>query len=271
MRIGKEQTPRTSISTADAERIVVRGLDLCDDLIGRTTFTDYFWFLCVGKMPDAAQRQIVDAALVAVAEHGFVPSVIASRMTLAASPDALQGAVAAGLLGCGSVILGSAESAGRFLQAILAHAKQAGSTVSDAARIAVERCKQTKAPVPGYGHPLHTAGDPRARRLLGLAKQLLADCPHVDTALAVEAAIPGVIGKTLPMNVSIALPAVLLDAGFPVDGLKGIPLLARTAGLIGHLLEEMQRPVGFALSYQAARDAVYDGDFPAESNAKRSP
>lgn len=105
MKIGKSTVPRTAICTSDEHTIVVRGQDLCRDLIGRVSFSDYFFLLLTGRRPDAACSAVLDATLVAIAEHGLVPSVQASRMTFAAAPDALQGAVAAGILGCGSVIL----------------------------------------------------------------------------------------------------------------------------------------------------------------------
>lgn len=264
MKIGKEQIPRTLISTADAEHIVVHGFDLCEQLVGRCTFTEYFWLLCTGELASESQRKITDAVLVAVAEHGFVPSVVASRMTLAAAPEAMQGAVAAGLLGCGSVILGSAQTAGEFLVDVLARAAALDGDLDSAARNAVALCKAEQRTVPGYGHPLHKSGDPRGTRLIGLVREMWPSLPHVEAAEAVERAIPAVFGKPLLMNVSVVLPAVLLDAGFPLRGLKGIPLLARTAGLIGHLLEEMVQPSGFALSYQAAREAVYEGDAPGQ-------
>ena len=109
MKIGKAKTARTAICTADEDTIVVRGRDLCKDLIGKLSFSDYFYLLLTGKRPTPAALAVLDAALVAIAEHGLVPSVQTSRMTLAAAPDALQGAVAAGILGCGSVILGASD------------------------------------------------------------------------------------------------------------------------------------------------------------------
>ena len=105
MRIGKQDAPLSAISTSDASRIVVRGKDLCADIIGKTDFTSYFWFLVTGAEPSANQKFFADAVLAAIAEHGLVPSVVAARMTSAAAPEAFQGAVAAGLLGCGSVAL----------------------------------------------------------------------------------------------------------------------------------------------------------------------
>ena len=104
MKIGAQAHRTTSISTSNESVIVVRGRNLTDELIGRINFTDHFWLLLTGDLPSPAQRTVLDATLVAIAEHGLVPSVQASRMTLAASPEALQGAVAAGILGCGSVV-----------------------------------------------------------------------------------------------------------------------------------------------------------------------
>ena len=133
MRIGKQDNAVTSICTSDAESITVRGLDLCSEIIGHWDFTSYFWLLVTGVAPTAVQREMADATLCAIAEHGLVPSVAAARMTLAAGPEAWQGAVAAGLLGCGSVILGSAETAGRFLAEALARAEAEGVSDQEAA------------------------------------------------------------------------------------------------------------------------------------------
>ncbi len=255
MRIGKQDKPYSAISTSTAESISVRGRDLCEDIIGKLDFTSYFWLLVTGEEPNATQKKFADAVLAAIAEHGLVPSVVATRMTYAAAPEAFQGAVAAGLLGCGSVVLGSAETAGRFLAEIVAD----GDDVDAAAERAVRRLRETKSPVPGFGHPLHAGGDPRAHRLLGMARDDNAAGAHIRALDAVEKAIPEVIGRTLPINVNGAIPAVMLDVGFPLGALKGISLLARTASLIGHLQEETERPIGFILSGKAAEAIAYDG------------
>lgn len=251
MRIGKQDQRSSAISTSTPETITVRGKDLCRDLIGRTDFTSYFWFLVTGVEPTETQRFLTDAILVSIAEHGLVPSVVAARMTFAAAPEAFQGAVAAGLLGCGSVVLGSAELAGRFLAELV----ESG----EAPRDAIARLRAEKKAIPGFGHPLHAGGDPRANLLLKLAADKGADGPHIAMLRAVEAAIPDVLGRTLPINVNGAIPAVMLDAGFPLEALKGVSLLARTASLIGHLQEESQRPIGFILSGEAAAAIDYDG------------
>jgi citrate synthase len=257
MQIGKSTVPRTAISTSDQHSITVRGEDLCDDLIGRISFTDYFSLLVTGARPTRADATVLDATLVAIAEHGLVPSVQASRMTYAAAPDALQGAVAAGILGCGSVILGASETAGRLFTEVNDEAQ--GGDLRTAARDVVSRWRAAGHAIPGYGHPLHKDRDPRVARLFAVAKEAGTSLRFVEIAEAVEQVIPEVLGKDLRLNVSAAIPAVLLGTNFPLRALRGVPILARTAGLIAHLCEEAVNPSGFALSYQATRELVYEG------------
>ena len=262
MKIGKSTVPRTAICTSDEHTIVVRGQDLCRDLIGKLSFADYFFLLLTGKQPDAACSAVLNATLVAIAEHGLVPSVQASRMTFAAAPDALQGAVAAGILGCGSVILGASETAGRLFADVAARV-DAGEALDEVAAATIRSLKENRQAIPGYGHPLHKANDPRVDRLIEVAAEAGADLRYVRIAQALERVIPDIVGRELRMNVSAAIPAVLLGVGFPVASLRGVPILARTAGLIAHLAEEAETPSGFALSYQATRELQYDGQLPA--------
>lgn len=261
MKIGRQQERSSAISSANAETIVVRGRDLTRELIGTINFTEHFWLLVTGALPSAAQRRILDATLVAIAEHGLVPSVQAARMTLAAAPEALQGAVAAGLLGCGSVVLGSSDAAGRFLTEVEARSGS-GLTVEAAARTVVGEYRASKRAIPGFGHPLHRGTDPRARRLLEISGEAGTSGRYVQIATVVERLLPELTGRALTLNVSGAIPAVLLDAGYPLLALKGVPLLARTAGLVAHLLEEQQRSIGFVMSHAAAQAIDYDGAAP---------
>jgi citrate synthase len=263
MKIGKTTAVASAICGSDDETIVVRGADLCKDLIGRLSFSDYFWLLVTGERPNAVASRVLDAALVTIAEHGLVPSVQASRMTLAAAPDAIQGAVAAGILGCGSVILGSSEAAGRLFLRIDVLAREKALSLDEAASELVRELRAAKQAIPGYGHPLHKARDAWIARLFEVATEAGAPMHFVRIAEAVERVLPGLTGRDLRLNVSAALPAVLLDVGFPAEALKGVPILARCAGLIGHLTEELAHPIGFALSYQASREQRYTGSLPA--------
>jgi citrate synthase len=261
LKIGRQDQRSSAISASNEDTILVRGRDLVRELIGTLSFTEHFWLLVTGVLPSPAQRRVLDATLVAIAEHGLVPSVQVSRMTLAAAPEALQGAVAAGILGCGSVVLGSSEAAGRFLSQIEARAT-GNVSLEAAATSVVSEYRQARSAIPGYGHPLHRGGDPRAARLLQVAADTNTAGRHVEIATLVERLLPALLGRPLVLNVSGAIPAVLLDAGYPLLGLKGVPLLARTAGLIAHLVEEQQRAIGFVMSHAAAQAIDYDGEAP---------
>src|SRR5690606_6093008 len=248
-----------AIATSDAESITVRGEDLCADLIGKINFTDYFWLLVLGERCTSAQRQMLDACLVAIAEHGLVPSVQAARMTLAAGPDAWQGAMAAGLLGMGSVVAGSSEVAAQFLHRVIERADADGSGLEAAAIASLEEAKARREKVPGLGHPQHSAGDPRADRLLALADELGVSGDHIACLRLIAEEAPAIMNRPLPINVSSAIPALMLDAGWPLEAMKGIPLLARAGGLVAHLCEESRRSIGFIMSHHADLAIAYDG------------
>jgi len=259
MRIGKQDGAYTAIATSDAESITIRGHDLCSDLIGKIDFTDYFWLLTLGEKPTELQRDVTNACLVAIAEHGLVPSVQAARMTLAAGPDAWQGAMSAGLLGMGSVVAGSSEQAGRYIVEVLEASRKPDSDLDTAARASLEYLKSRKQKVPGLGHPQHNSGDPRANVLLEFADKRGVSGDHIASLRAIAKHAPEIMSRPLPINVSGAIPALMLDAGWPMQAIKGIPLLARTAGLVAHLFEESQRSIGFIMSHKADLAIEYDG------------
>src|SRR5688500_15053814 len=216
--------------------------------MGRLTFTEYFHFLLTGEEPTEEQRFFLDLLLVAIAEHGMMPTNVAARMTLAADPDSLQGAVAAGILGCGPVILGTAEACAGLLE----QARE-----RDPGELARE-LREAGAKLPGFGHPVHKPLDPRAERILELADARGVSGPHVLLARRFRAAAAEVWGKPLTMNVAMPMAAVLLDLGFPPAAVKAVPILARTAGLLAHLAEERERPLGFLMAARAEEAIVYE-------------
>jgi citrate synthase len=237
---------RTQISRVYPTRIEVQGRDLCGDLMGRLSFTEYFHLLLTGREPTHEQRFFLNLLLVAIAEHGMMPSNVAARMTLAADPDSLQGAVAAGILGAGPVILGASESCARLLE-------------SDEEPIKIAReIHAAGGKVPGFGHPLHRQLDPRAERILELADARGASGRQVERARALRDAVAEVWGRPLVMNVAMPIAAVMLDLDFPPVAVKAVPILGRTAGLLAHLAEEREQPIGLLLA-RAAEEAVDDG------------
>jgi len=247
--IGKAGDPISRISQAHADRVEVRGRDLTGDVMGRLGFTAYFHLLLTGEEPTEDQRFFLDLLLVAIAEHGMMPTNVAARMTLSADPESLQGAVAAGILGCGPVILGTAEACARLLER--ARERDPGELAREI-RAAGEK-------LPGFGHPVHKPLDPRAERILELADERGVAGEHVALARAFREAAAEAWGRPLTMNVSMPIAAVMLDLGFPASTVKAVPILARTASLLAHLAEEREQPIGFLMA-GVAEDAIrYEG------------
>jgi citrate synthase len=257
MQIGKAGSPTTNISRAYPDRIEVRGRDLADDLMGRVTFTEYFHLLLTGREPTEDQRFFLDLLLVAIAEHGLMPTNVAARMTLAADPRSLQGAVAAGILGAGPVVLGTSEECARLLEEAQVRVA-AGEAPGEVATAVAHAVRAAGDRLPGFGHPLHRPVDPRAERILELADARGVSGPHVLLAQRLRDAAAEAWGKPLTMNVAMPIAAVLLDLGFPAVAAKAVPILARTAGLLAHLAEEQQRPLGFVMAARAEEAVEYE-------------
>jgi citrate synthase len=255
--IGGPGRPVTSISRAYPDRIEVRGRDLTGDLMGRLTFTEYFHLLLTGREPTEEQRFFLDLLLVAIAEHGMMPTNVAARMTLAADPDALQGAVAAGILGAGSVVLGSSDECARLLVHAAARV-EAGEEPAPVAADIARSIRESGAKIPGFGHPVHRPVDPRAERLLELADDRGVSAVHVGLARHLRDAVADAWGKPLPMNVSLPIAAVMLDLGYPANVVKAVPILARTAGLLAHLAEEQENPLGLFMAGKAEEAVAYE-------------
>jgi citrate synthase len=237
---------KTRIAQAHPDRVEVRGRDLTGELMGRLTFTEYFHLLLTGRDPTEDERFFLDVLLVAIAEHGLMPSNVAARMTLAADPDSLQGAVAAGILGAGSVVLGASEACARVLER-----RDDPVAVARVIHDAGER-------MPGFGHPVHTPVDPRAERILELADERGVSGSHVAFARALRDAVADEWGRPLVMNVAMPIAAVWLDLGYPASTVKAVPILARTAGLLAHLAEERDSPLGFELARAAEESVEYE-------------
>jgi citrate synthase len=257
MQLGKPGTPVSHISQAYPDRVEVRGRDLSSDLMGRLTFTEYFHLLLTGREPTEDQRFFLDLLLVAIAEHGLMPTNIAARMTLAADPGSLQGAVAAGILGCGPVILGTSESCAQMLEAAQEKVASGGAPVV-VARDVARAIHASGGKVPGFGHPVHRPLDPRAERILELADARGVSGPHVLLARSLRDGVAEAWGKPLTMNVAMPIAAVMLDLGFPSAAAKAVPILARTAGLLAHLAEEQEDPLGLLMAGKAEEAIKYE-------------
>ncbi len=252
----------TSIGTSDATSITLLGQDLATDLMGKVGFAELAYWLVAQRRPSSGEARVFETVLVALADHGLTPSVIAARLTLTGAPESVQGAMAAGLLGGGSRYLGVTEDCGRFLaDALAAHAAEGGPPPSsdadydEIARAALRRQGAAGRLVPGLGHPIHKDGDPRTPVLFAVAEEEGVLGPHLRLFAALGRVHPEQLGRTLPLNGAGVCGAALSDLGFAPEILRGFALLARSAGLLGHLAEEMRRPIGQDV-YDAVDGAV---------------
>jgi citrate synthase len=251
----------TGLGTSDADQIQLLGHNLATELIGRVGFGELALWLTTQQRPTPQQVRVFEAVLVALADHGFTPTAIAARLTLYSAPDALQGAIAAGLLGGGSRFLGVTENTGRFLAQVLASVEgslPASDEEWDAlARRAVAAERAAGRFIPGLGHPVHKTGDPRTPVILGIAEQEGLRGPHLRLFEAIGRVHAEVLGRRLPLNGAGVCGAALADLGLPPELLRGVALLARTAGLLGQIAEEMRTPIAPTIYYAVDRNAVY--------------
>jgi citrate synthase len=238
----------TALGSSTLKTITLLGHDLADDVMGNVGFGELAYWLATQRRPTPGQTRVFEAVLAALADHGFTPTAIATRLTYLSAPDSIQGALAAGLLGGGSRFLGVTEDSGMFLHGVLS-AVDGDLPADDVGwdALALQTVKAQRAVgkfVPGLGHPVHKEGDPRTPRLMQIAREEGLFGPHLSLFEAIGRVHPQVLGKTLPLNGAGVCGAALADLDLPIELLRGFALLARTAGLIGQLAEELRRPVG---------------------------
>ncbi len=250
----------TSLGTSDRDTITLLGQDLAADLMGKVGFGELALWLVTQRRPTPSQVRVFEAVLVALADHGFTPTAIATRITYLSAPDSVQGALAAGLLGGGSRFLGVTEDAGKFLAGALAGAEQPPADDAGYDALALTVVREAKAAgrfVPGLGHPVHKDTDPRTPVLIAIAEAEGLRGPHLRLFEAIGRVHPLVLGRRLPLNGAGTCGAALADLGLPPELLRGFALLARTAGLLGQLAEEQRQPIGMDLYQMVEEHADY--------------
>lgn len=233
---------RTEVGRANAERITLRGHDLVENLIGHRSFTEAVLLAITGEIPSPGEARVADAVLVTFIDHGLQPSALAARLTYHVAPDAVQGAVAAGLLGVGGQILGTMEQTGRLLTRIAGEVAN-GVPDDEAAAGVVTAELDAGRRIPGIGHGLHRDGDPRARRLLAVAAGEGVAEDEIRRLHALVDATAARVGRTLPPNAAGAAAALLLGIGIPWRLHRGVSMVSRAAGLVAHIGEEADRPL----------------------------
>ncbi|RZU31937.1 citryl-CoA lyase [Blastococcus saxobsidens] len=237
----------TALGASSLEKITLLGSDLAQDVMGSVGFGELAFWLATQRRPSPGETRVFEAVLAALADHGFTPTAIVTRLTYLSAPDSVQGALAAGLLGGGSRFLGVTEDSGRFLHGVLAGVEGPLPTDDEGwDALALETVTAQRAAgrfVPGLGHHVHKQGDPRTPRLFQIATEEGLHGPHLSLFAAIGRVHPQVLGKQLPLNGAGVCGAALADLGLPLELLRGFALLARTAGLIGQLAEELRHPV----------------------------
>jgi citrate synthase len=252
---------RTEMGASTESAITVVGRDLASELMGKVSLSELAFRFVAGRFPTDAQATMFDAVLVSLADHGITPSVLAARLTYVGAPEALQGAVAAGILGGGSVFLGVAEDTARFLQETIAAVEDPDDegALRAATRHRLARLRTEARRTPGLGHPVHKETDPRVPRVYALAADLDLLGPHLRLLEIVAVVHEEQTGRRLPINGAGVAGAALADLGFDWSIIRGFTLLARTAGILGHLAEEIRRSMGMPLWHEIEARSTREG------------
>jgi citrate synthase len=238
----KKKKLHSDMGWSTTDRIVVRGHDLVDDLIGKVSLGDMAFLELKGRLPTPKESAVFNALAVTLVEHGMTPSAIATRLTYFGAPESIQAAVAAGLLGIGDRFGGSIEEAARTLQEALA-GTEPGADLHVLARQVVARYKERKRPIAGVGHPIHKPIDPRTPRLFAIASANGFSGRFVMLMELISEEAARVHGRDLPVNATGAIGAIASELEIPWQVSRGLAVMARAIGLVGHLQEEFQEPL----------------------------
>jgi len=254
--MSKRPAPTTKIAYHTADAVYIRGASLVDEIVGQMSFTQAMFFQMMGTRPTAAQGAVLDAVLVTMMEHGFTPSSIVTRMIYDSTPEAMQSAIAAGLLGVGGTFVGTMEGAAAILDELLTAPEGAEAR---ARKIAEAHARERRA-LPGFGHPFHKPDDPRSPKLLAIAEAHVVPGRHIAALRTLATEVDRAYGRHLTINVTGAVAAVLGEIGVPQSIMRGIAVVSRAAGLVGHILEEQRNPSARFVWDLVQREVPYDGE-----------
>jgi citrate synthase len=235
---------RSDIAWSRTDRITVRGRDLPGQILGHMNLGEFAFFQLIGQEPTPQQSAVFNAIIITLVEHGLTPSAIAARLTYSGAPESMHAAVASGLCGLGLAFVGSMEDAARMLSEALPERRNLSDTeLAEIARDRVAAYRQSKRILPGLGHPIHKPVDARAPRLFEIAAANDMAGPYVRLIQAIAAEAERVHGRSLPVNATGAIGAICCEFGFPWRIVRGFGVMARAIGLVGHILEEHERPI----------------------------
>ncbi|TWP34940.1 citryl-CoA lyase [Leekyejoonella antrihumi] len=254
--MARPRNPITSqMGWSTKDRIVVRGHDLPSELLGHVGFGDMAYLEVMGRLPDEHESVVFNSLLVTLVEHGMTPSAIAARLTYLGAPESLQSAVAAGILGVGSVFVGTTEGAANFLSVAITPDTNSADVPALAKSIVTE-ARESKKPIAGIGHPVHKPVDPRVPRLFEIAEAHGFRGLYVALLEAVAEEASAQYDRVLPINATGAIGALLCELGFDTRVARGLGTMARAVGLVGHLAEEMDNPMARELWFRVEDEVV---------------
>lgn len=245
---------KSDIGWSTSDRISIFGKDLPSEILGHLNLGDMGFLEIKGRLPNANESKMFNAMVVCLAEHGITPSAIAARMTYMGAPEAMQAAVAAGLCGLGSVFVGSTETCAKMLVDALPDPKEKADLPALAAKTVAD-FRARKQIVPGVGHPIHKPVDPRTPRLFELARETGFSGPYVELIQLIAAEAEKASGKSLPINATGAIGAICCEMGFDWKICRGLGVMARAVGLVGHLLEESRNPMAAEIWHRVEDEA----------------
>lgn len=252
---------KQTMGHSEPDQIIVRGKDLCEEIIGKVDFASMFFLELTGRLPTRGEARVIDAVLVTLMEHGITGTAIATRLTYLGAPNALQGAVAAGILGAGDVFLGAIEEGARVLQELAREPE--GEPRARAIDTYLTGVMEAGGKVPGIGHPVHKPADPRTRVLFDLSAEALGRTTHSDVMVALQARAEERYGRMLPINADGAIAAILSDVGFDWRICRGFAVVARAAGLVGHIHDEIKSPIAMGVWNLAEEQVIYEDPTPS--------
>jgi citrate synthase len=238
----KQKSIKTDIGWSDATSITLFGKDFPSEILGHLNLGDMGFLELTGRFPTANESRMFNAMVVTLVEHGITPSALVARMTYLGAPESLQGAVAAGLNGLGTVFVGSIEGAAKLLYEFMP-SKEPQQDLQALAVQVVDSFKSRGAILPGIGHPFHKPIDPRTPRLQQIAAETGFDGPYFKLMDAVANQASLISGKPMPMNATGAIGALCCEMGFDWKICRGLGVMARAVGLVGHILEESRNPM----------------------------
>lgn len=251
----KRHEIKSDIAWATPTQIKVHGLDLCTEIVGVVDFGQMAFLEIFARLPNANEARMFNAMMVILVEHGITPSSLATRMTFCGAPEAVQASVAAGLLGLGSVFVGSLDNAAKMLQEALPD-QQASVDLKQLATEIVSAHRSRREIIPGIGHPFHKPIDPRTPALFKVARETGFAGRYVELMENIGAEASVQYGRPLPLNVTGAMAAIASEFRLPWKMCRGLAVAARAVGLVGHIIEEMRQPMAEEIYYRIEHEAT---------------